>query len=82
MAVMGASAYVVVSFISGQLQVAAKQRELDAVTTQVEQQAERNREMLMMIGADNEDSYVERVAQEKLGYAHPNERVFVDISGD
>ena len=81
-AVALASAYLVVSFVSGQLEVSAKQHQLAEITAQVEQQAEKNIEMQAMMDAENEDAYIERVAREKLGYAYPNERVFIDISGE
>lgn len=81
-AVAFASVYLVVSFISGQIEVAAKQHQLAEITAQVEQQAEKNKELQAMMDAENEDTYIERIAREKLGYAYPNERIFVDISGD
>lgn len=71
----------VVSIISGQMQVAAKQRELAEITEKLELQSETNAELERLMESGDEDAYVERVAREKLGYARPDERVFVDISG-
>ncbi|MDL2252857.1 septum formation initiator family protein [Ruminococcaceae bacterium OttesenSCG-928-I18] len=73
--------YLLVSIIGGQLQVAEKQRELDAVTARVEQQTVKNAELQQLMDSGDEDAYVERIAREKMGYARPDERVFVDISG-
>ena len=80
-AVVVAAVYLMVSFVNGQLQVADKQRELDTVQAQLEQQNVKNAELSRLMESGDEDAYVERIAREKLGYARPNERVFVDISG-
>ncbi len=76
-----ASVYLFVSFVGGQMQVAEKQQELDVVTAKVEEQTLKNAELERMTASGDEDAYVERVAREKMGYARPDERVFVDISG-
>ena len=74
-----ASAYLVVSFVSGQLQVAAKRHEYEQLTQKLEAQKLQNQELQQLMDSGDEDAYIERVAREKLGYARPNERVFVDI---
>ena len=71
----------VVSFINGRMQVSRMERELQEVNRQVEQQREANEELRRIMRTGDEDAYVERVAREKLGYARPGERVFVDITG-
>lgn len=81
LAVAAAAVYLVVTFVSGQMQVAQKQRELAELDAMVERQAEQNAELERLMESGDEDAYVERVAREKLGYARPDERVFVDISG-
>ncbi len=81
LSVAAASVYLLVSFIGGQMQVAEKQQELDLLTAKVEEQTLKNAELERMMASGDEDAYVERVAREKLGYARPDERVFVDISG-
>lgn len=74
--------YLLASFVGGQLKLAEKQRELDVLTVKVELQAEANKELLRMMQADDDAAYVERMAREKLGYAKPHERVFVDLTGE
>ena len=59
--------YLAVSFVCAQMEIAAKRQQLENVTQQVEAQQ-----------ADDEASYMERVARDKLGYARPDERVFID----
>lgn len=81
LAVAGAAVYLLVTFVSGQMQVAEKQRQLAELDALVERQAELNAELERLMESGDEDAYVERVAREKLGYARPDERVFVDISG-
>lgn len=82
LAVLAAVAYLVVTFVSGQLQVAAKQRELDEVTARVELQAEQNRELQQLMDSGDEQAYIERMAREKLRYARPQDRIFVDLTGE
>lgn len=81
LAALIASAYLVVSFISGQVQVAAMQKKLEESTKELEQQQVQNQELQHLVDSGDEDAYVERIAREMFGYARPNERVFVDISG-
>lgn len=80
-AVVLASVYLVFTFVSGQIQANAKQAELDALQAKVELQAEQNQELQRMMDAGDQDAYIERMAREKLRYAKPGERVFVDITG-
>ncbi len=81
-AVASAAVYLVISFVGGQMQVAAKQKELQEITAQVNRQAEENRELQSLIESDDEAAYIERVARERLGYALPHERVFIDLAGE
>lgn len=81
LAVFAAAVYLGVSFISGQLQVASMRRELDSVTTELNQRKNENLELQNILARGDENAYIERVAREKLGYAWPDERVFIDITG-
>ena len=74
--------YLVASFVGGQIQLSAKQRELNELTAKVEMQAQENRELERMMEEDDDAAYIERMAREKLGYAKPHERVFVDLTGE
>jgi cell division protein FtsB len=79
--VSGIAVYLVISFVSGQIQVSAKQRQLDEARERLELQVEQNREMERLMAGDDETAYVERVARESLGYARERERVFIDLTG-
>lgn len=81
LAVAAASVYLVVSFVGGQMQVAERQKELERVKTQVAVQEEANEQLRRMMEDGDTDAYVERIAREQLGFARPDEKVYVDISG-
>lgn len=68
-----------VYFVKTRLDIAAMQERLLAMEEQVEHQRLRNRDVELALREDDET--MERAAREKLDYAHPDERVFVDISG-
>ena len=68
-----------VYFVKTRLDVAEMQQRLVAMEEQVELQRLKNRDVQLALREDDET--MERAAREKLDYAHPDERVFVDISG-
>lgn len=68
------------AYISNQMAIAAKRQELAAVQAQLEQQQQANEELARVLEGDD-DEINERVARDTYGYAAPNERVFVDMSG-
>lgn len=72
----------VFSFINGQLMVNRMQREAEAAQQQVQQQQESNEELRNLLATGDEDAYVERIARDRLGYAKPGERIFIDITGE
>lgn len=80
-AVAGASAYLMVAFVGGQMQLAQKQQELQVLDEKVQKQQQQNEELLSLMESDDESAYIERIAREQLGYVRPDERIFMDISG-
>lgn len=74
--------YLVASFVGGQMKLAQKQRELQALETHLQNQVEENRELERLMESDDDAAYIERMAREKLGYARPHERIFVDLTGE
>ena len=68
-----------VYFVKTKLDVAQMQQQLVAMEEQVELQRLKNKDAKLSLREDS--SPLERTAREKLDYAHPDERVFVDISG-
>ncbi len=81
LALVGVAVYLLVAFVGGQMQVSQKKAQLAELETKVALVCEQNAELELLMSADDEDAYIERVAREKLGYTRPEERIFVDISG-
>ncbi len=82
LALLALSAYLMAYFIEGQMHIAALEQELGVVEQELEDLNLQNEELTRMMQADNQDSYVERVAREEMDYVRPNDRVFVDISSE
>ena len=68
------------TYVSDQMAISSKRQQLAAVRTQVEQQQQLNEELARVLEGDD-DEINERVARDVYGYAAPNERVFIDMSG-
>ena len=69
----------VVFFMKTQGDISRMEEELLDVEKMVEHQRLVNKDLEITLR--EEDSYFERMAREKLDYAHPEERVFIDASG-
>lgn len=74
--------YVAVSLIGMQIEVMSKRRDLQTLQNNIAQQQLVNAEAerVLTYGADN--GYIERIARDKLGYAYPDEKIFIDRSGN
>ena len=68
-----------VNLVQYQVSIASKQQELQSVQNQLSTQLTENAELSGTLD-QGESAIIERYAREQ-GYAKPNERVFVDISG-
>ena len=66
--------------MSDQVSIAAKQQELQSLKNQLAAQVTENAELSGTLDQGEDAPIIERYAREQ-GYAKPNERVFVDISG-
>ena len=69
------------AYISNQGTISSKQAELDALNEQIAQQQSENEELERILSGDP-DEIVEWIARDSYGYAAPNERIIVDISGN
>lgn len=76
--------YIIVSIINQQIQIGRKKQELSAVQQQLTVQNLKNEELKSVLenGTASSVDFIERKAREDLGYAKPNERVIVNISGE
>lgn len=73
--------YLVAGLVFNQVDIAAKQKELQDLENQLEQQRQQNDELERVLESGSDQEIIERVARDKMGYAKPNERVFIDVTG-
>ena len=70
-----------VAYISNQVTISSKNAELDTLNEQIAQQKTENEEMQRILSG-NADQITEWVARDSYNYAAPNERIFVDVTGN
>lgn len=73
--------YLVVNLVINQMAIGAKRQQLQEMQEQLNAQQAQNAELSRILESGSDLDIVERVARDTLGYAKPNERVFVDMSG-
>ena len=64
--------YLVAGLVFNQVDIAAKQKELQDLENQLEQQRQQNDELERVLESGSDQEIIERVARDKLGYAKPN----------
>ena len=69
------------AYISNQVAISSKRAELETLKEQIEQQQTQNEEMKRILSGDA-DEVTEWVARDSYNYAAPNERIFVDVTGN
>ena len=69
------------AYISNQVAISSKHAELQTLNEQIEQQQTKNEEMKRILSGDSDD-VTEWVARDSYNYAAPNERIFVDVTGN
>ncbi len=80
--VFAVGVYLAIYFIEGQMHIATLEQELGMVESELADLQFTNEDLTDMVQAENQDDYVQRVAREEMDYVYPNDRVFVDISGN
>lgn len=73
--------YLVVTLVSSQMDILSKRQDLAALQAQYAQQTAENTELERLLSSGDTAENMERIAREKLGYAAPEEIVYVDVSG-
>ncbi len=68
-----------VFFFKSRADISSVKKDLAALEEQIETQKLMNKDVLYALRED--ESKMERAAREELDYAHPEEKVFVDVSG-
>lgn len=81
LAVIAFVAYIAVMLIHMQLQIGRSQASLAEINAKLQRQQSTNAEIDRVL-AQNDGTYKESIARDKLGYAKPNERVYINASGD
>ena len=62
-------------------QINEKQQQLDVLNRQIYEQTQENLDSQRLLSEEDEETYIEKYAREKLGFARPEERVFYSITG-
>lgn len=70
----------VVSIIGDKVELSEKQQELEVLKAQAEALEAENASYESILNEDDERTYMERIAMEKLGYAYPDECRFYDTT--
>lgn len=69
------------AYVTNQVAISSKRAELATLQEQIAQQQSANEEMARILSGDADD-VTEWVARDSYNYAAPNERIFVDVSGN
>lgn len=74
--------YLTINLITAQFDLMTKKQELAAVQTQKERLELEVADTQSLLEEDRDEVYIERVARERLGYANPGEKVYIDIQSE
>lgn len=74
--------YVTVTLVQLQINIGQRTKERDKINALVKNQQIINQEKQKLLSSGNEAEYYERVARDKLNFADPQERIFIDASGN
>ena len=69
------------SMLAAYISISSRRAELQTLNEQIEQQKTQNEEMKRILSGDADD-VTEWVARDSYNYAAPNERIFVDVTGN
>lgn len=69
------------AYVSNQVTISSKRAELETLEEQIAQQQDQNEEMQRILSGDS-DQIMEWVARDSYNYAAPNERIFIDVTGN
>ena len=73
--------YLVGSLVNLQLQISAKENELNDLNEQHREQTLKNEDLSALLDSGEDPEYIERMARE-MGYVYPDEQVIVAINGN
>ena len=74
--------YLTINLISSQFELMTKKQELSSIESQKERLQLEVADTQSLLEEDRDGVYIERVARERLGYANPGEKVYIDIQSE
>ena len=74
--------YLTINLITAQFDLMTKKQELAAVQAQKDRLELEVADTQSLLEEDRDEVYIERVARERLGYANPGEKVYIDIQSE
>ena len=74
--------YLTINLITAQFELMTKKQELASVQTQKERLELEVADTKSLLEEDQNEVYIERIARERLGYANPGEKVYIDIQSE
>lgn len=80
-AVCAIAVYLAATLVNQTMQIRKSNSEFATLKMQVADQQKQNAETQRMLN-ENDGQFMQSVAENSLGYAKPNERIFVDASGN
>lgn len=72
--------YASYTLISLQMQIGERNADIHKLDKEIQTKTVANQELKEVVKQGANDKYIAEIAREKLGYASPGERVFVDTS--
>lgn len=70
------------SLFNMQVQLFDKKQQLNEINQMCAKQRLINQDLELTLELGGNNEYMEKIARDKLGFVYPDERVFVDISGN
>ena len=74
--------YLSINLIGAQFELMTKKQELANVQAQKERLQLEVADTQSLLEEDRDEVYIERIARERLGYANPGEKVYIDIQSE
>ena len=76
------SLYIGISFAGQQIKLSQEHQRLKNIKKTYAEEVEKNNSLKRLLANQNNAEYLERIARDKFGYVSPDEKVFIDISGE
>ena len=74
--------YLTINLISAQFELMTKKQELANIQAQKDRLQLEVAATQSLLDEDRDEVYIERIARERLGYANPGEKVYIDIQAE